>query len=49
VAEPLEASHREHGIKVLTKVTGEFPGSPTTLNFSFILKGRQIAALEIGA
>jgi hypothetical protein len=32
---------------VSTKLTGNFPGSPVTLDFVFTLEGGKIAALEI--
>jgi hypothetical protein len=36
------------GLKAIvsTKLTGDFPGSPITLDFVFTLKGGKIAALE---
>lgn len=49
VLEPLEASEDGDRTQVRARVTGQFPGSPATLTFSFELAGDQIARLEIGA
>jgi hypothetical protein len=50
VIEPLDvAEEKDHVVRVRTKVTGQFPGSPVTLTFAFRLEGNQIASLEIGA
>ena len=45
--EALEAEERDGKTVVKTKVSGNFPGSPVTLDFSFELKGGKIASLEI--
>jgi len=45
--EPVAASARGGKIVVSTKLTGNFPGSPVTLDFVFTLEGGKIAALEI--
>jgi hypothetical protein len=45
--EPLTASARGGKTVVSTKLTGNFPGSPITLDFVFTLQGDKIAALEI--
>jgi ketosteroid isomerase-like protein len=39
----------ETGEKIVltSTVTGNFPGSPVTLNFNFVIKGDRIAALSI--
>lgn len=34
---------------VTSRVTGNFPGSPVDLRYSFVLEGDKIARLEIGA
>jgi hypothetical protein len=48
VIEPL-GLRKQGGRTVLkAKLAGDFPGSPITLEFSFLLKQRKIAALEIG-
>ncbi|MBX3505489.1 MAG: nuclear transport factor 2 family protein [Parvibaculum sp.] len=48
MAEPLELREEEGGPKVRARVTGDFPGSPVLLTFSFRLAGGKIGALEIG-
>src|ERR1700758_727391 len=45
--EPVAASERGGNTVVSTKLTGNFPGSPVTLDFVFRLEGGKIAALEI--
>ena len=45
--EPVAASVRGGETVVSTKLTGNFPGSPVTLDFVFTLEGGKIAALEI--
>jgi SnoaL-like protein len=45
--EPVAAATRDGKIVVSTKLTGNFPGSPVTLDFVFTLEGGKIAALEI--
>jgi len=45
--EPLAASAHGGKTVVSTKLTGNFPGSPITLDFVFTLQGNKIAALEI--
>lgn len=45
--EPVAASARGGKTVVSTKLTGNFPGSPITLDFVFTLEGGKIAALEI--
>lgn len=46
---PLEVAHR-HGKTVLkAKLTGNFPGSPVTVNFDFVLEAGKILSLEIHA
>jgi hypothetical protein len=49
VTEPLEAAGNGDLTKVRARVTGQFPGSPAMLTFTFRLKGDQITGLEIGA
>ena len=34
---------------VTTEMSGDFPGSPVTVDFVFLLKGDKIASLEIAA
>jgi len=45
--EPVATAAREGKTVVTTKLTGNFPGSPVTLDFVFTLEGNRIAALEI--
>ena len=44
---PLELTHREGKTVLKAKLTGNFPGSPVTLEFSFGLQGGKITSLEI--
>jgi hypothetical protein len=44
---PLAVSDREGKTILMAKLTGNFPGSPVTLEFSFVIKSGKIAALEI--
>ena len=43
------SSENTHDLEALvrTKLTGDFPGSPITLDFVFTFEGGKIAALEI--
>jgi SnoaL-like domain len=45
---PLELA--EHGGQTILKarLAGDFPGSPITVNFSFVLAGGKIRSLKIG-
>ena len=45
--EPVALTARHGKTVVRTKLTGDFPGSPITLEFVFTLEGDKIAALEI--
>ena len=45
--EPVAVTACDGKTVVRTKLTGEFPGSPITLDFVFTLEGGKIAALEI--
>lgn len=47
VVEPLEASRNGSAVLVLTRVSGDFPGSPTELRNHFTLRGDRIALLEV--
>ena len=49
VLEPLEARRADGATLVRTRVSGNFPGSPTALTFAFHVAGKRIQALEIGA
>ena len=45
--QPLRSEDRNGMVVVESRVSGNFPGSPVTLEFSFILSGGKIATLEI--
>jgi SnoaL-like domain len=45
---PLELAERSGKSVLKAQLTGDFPGSPITLNFSFRLVDGRIRALEIG-
>lgn len=45
--EPLAVTTRDGKVVVTGKVTGDFPGSPVTLDHVFEIKGGAIASLEI--
>ena len=47
VAEPLEASAHEQTVKLRARLTGNFPGSPVELDYTFTLANDKIIALEI--
>lgn len=47
--EPLQVTHRDGKTILNARIAGNFPGSPVTLNFSFVLQGGKIASLEIGS
>lgn len=49
IIEPFEMNDESDGTKVLAKVTGRFPTSPTILTFMFRLEGDRIAHLDIRA
>jgi hypothetical protein len=44
---PLEVAQREGKTVLKARLTGNFPGSPVSLEFSFVLEGGKIASLEI--
>ena len=48
VIEPLDASVSGNSVKLRTRLTGDFPGSPADLDFKFMLANDKIASLEIG-
>jgi hypothetical protein len=45
--EPLSASERDGEVVVMGKVSGDFPGSPITLQHAFRVAGHEIVSLEI--
>jgi len=46
-SEPLTGDVSGADVTVMTRVTGEFPGSPIELRYRFTLRGARIARLEI--
>ena len=44
---PLTVAHRDGKTVLKAKLTGNFPGSPVTLEFSFVLADGKIVSLEI--
>ncbi|HET9378621.1 MAG TPA: nuclear transport factor 2 family protein [Chthoniobacterales bacterium] len=47
VAEPLSASIGEKTVTLLIRLTGDFPGSPVELDYTFTLANDKIASLII--
>jgi ketosteroid isomerase-like protein len=47
ISEPLAVADRDGRAVVTARVTGDFPGSPITLDYAFTLAGGSIARLEI--
>lgn len=45
---PLEVAHRDGKTVLKARLSGDFPGSPITLGFSFVLEDGKIASLRIG-
>ena len=45
--EPLAVAERGGKIIVATKISGDFPGSPVTLDFVFRLENGKISSLEV--
>jgi hypothetical protein len=46
--EPLALARRDGRTILTARLTGNFPGSPVTLDFRFTLDGGKIGVLEIG-
>ena len=46
-SEPFACEQKEGKIVVTSRLTGNFPGSPLSLQFFFGLEGEKIASLEI--
>jgi SnoaL-like domain len=44
---PLSVSHRDGKTVLTARLTGNFPSSPVTLEFSFVVEGGKITALQI--
>lgn len=47
-AEPLEMEEKDATVIVQARVSGNFPGSPAVLRYTFNLKAEKIQALDIG-
>lgn len=47
VSEPLTASTNANNVTIVTRVTGDFPGSPVELNLVFEVTDGKISSLEI--
>lgn len=45
--QPLQARKEEGRLTVITRLAGNFPGSPVQLSHAFTLEGDQIRSLEI--
>lgn len=46
--EPLRATKQADAAVVTAKLSGNFPGSPVDLDFTFVLENNNIKSLEIG-
>ena len=44
---PLQVAERDAMTVLKARLAGNFPGSPVTLEFSFVLQGGKIASLQI--
>jgi hypothetical protein len=44
---PLEVAHRDGKTVLTAKLAGNFPGSPVTLEFGFVIEDGKIVSLEI--
>ncbi|MGA2187770.1 MAG: nuclear transport factor 2 family protein [Steroidobacteraceae bacterium] len=47
VVEPMRAAVTERNIRLHARLTGDFPGSPAELDYTFVLSDGKIASLEI--
>jgi len=47
VVEPLRAAVTEKNVKLHARLTGDFPGSPAELDYTFVLHDGKIASLDI--
>ena len=45
--EPLRAAVTERNVKLHARLTGDFPGSPAELDYTFVLADGKIASLDI--
>jgi ketosteroid isomerase-like protein len=48
VMKPLDASGSQNTVKLRARLTGDFPGSPVDLDYTFTLANDKITSLEIG-
>ena len=48
VMKPLDASVSQKTVKLRVRLTGDFPGSPVDLDYTFTLANDKITSLEIG-
>jgi len=48
VMKPLDASVSQKTVKLRARLTGDFPGSPVDLDYTFTLTNDKITSLEIG-
>ena len=48
VMKPLDASVSGNTVKLRARLTGDFPGSPVDLDYTFTLANDKITSLEIG-
>ena len=46
--EPLASEQKGNGITVTSRLSGNFPGSPISVKFTFTLVGDDIASLVVG-
>ena len=46
-SEPIDVTGRDNQWVVTSRLQGNFPGSPITIRYRFVLKGNEIASLEI--
>ncbi|HJW45731.1 MAG TPA: nuclear transport factor 2 family protein [Lysobacter sp.] len=44
---PIAASRVGDSVEMTARLTGDFPGSPVELTYTFVLEGDRIASLEI--
>lgn len=47
VMEPIDVAVNDGTVELRAKVTGDFPGSPVEIDYTFTLAGDKIASLEI--
>ncbi|MDP8985985.1 MAG: nuclear transport factor 2 family protein [Pseudomonadota bacterium] len=47
VVEPLRAAVTEKNVRLHARLTGDFPGSPAELDYTFVLANGKIASLHI--